>query len=180
MLGFNNIFIVDGYESDDIIANTVSDKDPQKTIVITSDNDLFQLLDHCSLYSVTKRQSTNKEIFCREYNITPSEWIMVKAIAGCGSDNVPGMKGIGEKTAIAHLKGESKGKKKYDIEQSSNIIDRNIPLVKLPFQGCPNPKLRSNQLSLEKFQTVCKKYGMESLLTPKQISDWSFIIARIT
>jgi 5'-3' exonuclease len=180
MLGFNNVFMVDGYESDDIIANIVSGKDPQKTIVITSDNDLLQLLDHCSLYSVTKKQSTNKEIFYREYGIAPSEWAMVKAIAGCGTDNVPGVKGVGEKTAIAYLKGESKGKKKFDIEQSSDIIDRNLPLVKLPFQGCPGPRLRNNNLSTAKFQTVCDKYGMESLLTPKQIFEWTSIIARVT
>jgi len=180
MLGFNNVFLVDGYESDDTIANIVFGKDPPKTIVITSDNDLLQLLDHCSLYSITKRQSTNKEIFCREYGIAPHEWVMVKAIAGCGSDNVPGVKGVGEKTAVAYLKGESKGKRKQDIEQSSDIIERNIQLVKLPFKGCPTPKLRRNDLSIEKFRLVCREYGMESLLSTKQISEWASIAALIS
>ncbi len=178
-LGFSNIFLVDGYESDDTMASIVSGRNPEETIVITSDNDLLQLLDNCSLYSVTKKQSTNKEIFQREYGIEPKDWVMVKAIAGCSTDNIPGVVGVGEKTAIAYLKGTCKGKRRFDIEQSSEIIQRNIPLVKLPFQGCPSPKLRSNCLSLEKFKHVCKEYGMESLLSPRQISDWSSIVALV-
>jgi 5'-3' exonuclease len=180
MLGFRNVFLVDGYESDDTIASIVFGKDPEKTIVVTSDNDLLQLLDHCSLYSITKKQSTNKEVFQREYSIAPSEWVMVKAIAGCGSDNVPGIVGIGEKSAVSFLKGQLKGQRRGNIDLFADIIDRNIPLVKLPFQGCPTPKLRNNDLTIEKYKTICKQYGMESLLALKQIFEWSSIVARIS
>lgn len=179
MLGFSNIFMVDGFESDDIMANITSGKDPQKTIVITSDNDLLQLLDHCSLYSVTKHQSTNKEIFQREYGIEPKDWAMVKAIAGCSTDNVPGIGGVGEKSAIAYLKGTLKGSRRESIDLFPNIIERNIPLVTLPFQGCPTPRIRNNDLTIAKYKIICKQYGMESLLAPKQILEWSSIIARI-
>lgn len=178
-IGFSNVFMLEGYESDDLIANILQTEKFDKTIVIASDNDLLQLLDFCSIYNISKKQTINKTIFNRDYGIEPKEWVQVKAIAGCNTDNIKGVIGVGEKKAIAFLKGELKGKSLENIKNSKEIIDRNMRLVKLPFEGCPTLKLRKNDLSIEKFKTICKEYGFESLLTQKAISDWSKIISRI-
>ena len=172
-LGFSNVFEVNGYESDDLIANVVWGKNPDETIVISSDTDLYQLLDYCSIYAITKGQTTNKEIFRRHYGIEPIQWVKVKAIAGCSTDNVKGIMGIGEKKAIDYLIGKlNKGKMFLKIEDSQEIIGRNIQLVALPFAGTPTPKLRKNTLTMDKFRSICREYGMDSLLEKKSLAKW--------
>jgi DNA polymerase-1 len=182
-LGFSNVFHISGLESDDLIASILINQDVRldQNIVVSSDSDLYQLLDRCSIYSITKSQTMNKEIFMRHYEgITPNQWIIVKAIAGCSTDNVKGIIGIGEKNAIAYLKGTlNKGKRYESIEQGKEITDRNLNLVKLPFLGTPLPKIRKNNLSLDKFNSVCNEYGMVSFLEKKNIIRWEKIISQI-
>lgn len=170
-LGFSNNYIISGYEADDLIACIVKNRDPSETIIITSDNDLYQLLDNGSIFSPTKNQTTNREIFRREYGIEPSEWFMAKAIAGCNGDNVIGVKGVGIKTAIKYMKGYRKGSKSSLIDMSSDMISRNIPLVKLPFQGCPTPAIKSNTLSVKKFERVCEKFNFRTLME-QSLRSW--------
>jgi 5'-3' exonuclease len=181
-LGFANIFEVSGYESDDLIAVLVQQGlyPADKTIVISSDADLYQLLGQCSLYSITKAQTTNLDGFQRNYGITPDDWVKVKAMAGCSSDNVKGISGIGEKKAIDYLTGKlNHGKMFLKIKDSQEIIDRNLQLVELPFIGTPIPKLRRNGLMLDCFTVVAQTYGLKSLLDKKSLLRWEKIIRRI-
>ncbi len=180
-LGFSNIFEVNGFESDDIIANIVNHKNEnQNIIVISSDEDLYQLLDNCAIYSISKQQTMTKEIFIRHYGITPFQWIAVKAIGGCRSDNVQGVEGVGETKSIDYLKGKlNKGKVFLRIENSEEIIKRNLRLVRLPFENTPLPKIRPNYLSLDKFKFICDEFGFESLKTEKIYSMWKNIAARV-
>jgi 5'-3' exonuclease len=175
-LGFRNIYRIRGYESDDLIACIVKGRNPKETIVVSSDHDLFQLLDNCSLYAPTKKQSTDKNIFMREHGIEPSLWHQVKAIAGCNTDEVPGIPSVGEKSAVKYLKGQLKGIKLKDIEAKPEIIKRNLPLVTLPFAGCPVPRLVKNELTIDGFKEVCEKYGMGSLLERDAIRIWERLI----
>jgi len=185
-LGFVNIFEVEGYESDDIIAKLVIDRStPDETIVISGDEDLFQLLDYCSVYSITKKQTTTKKIFEMHYRLQPKDWVLVKAIGGCGSDKVPGVApGIGSKTAISYLLDELKktGKKYNDIkndkENPEGNFERNLKLVKLPFKNTPAPRLRKNNLSMESFKYICKEYGLDSFLERDMLRRWENIVER--
>jgi 5'-3' exonuclease len=182
MLGFENIFRVNGYESDDLIAKYVIDRkcSPEGTIVITRDHDLYQLLDYCSLHCITKAQTTSREIFLRHYGILPDTWSMVKAIAGCSGDKVPGVFGIGEKKAIAFLKGElNPGKMLLKIHESKDLIYKSLQLVKLPYPGTPLMKLKKNNLNLDRFKCACTTYGMESLMDKNTLPRWGRIISRI-
>ena len=181
-LGFSNCFEVEGYEADDIIAKLVQNypNEQEPTIVISSDEDLYQLLDFCSIYAITKKQTTDKEIFKRHYGIEPAKWSEVKAIAGCGTDNIKGVSGIGEKTAAKYLLGQMKPGKKYKkILDSKQLIKENLRLVKLPFENTPTPKVKQNHLDISKFVSVCKEYGFESFLDKKTLSRWEAIISRI-
>lgn len=181
-LGFSNIFEVAGYESDDIIARIVLGKtNPEETVVVSGDEDLFQLLDYCSVYSITKKQTMTKKIFEMHYKITPEDWVMVKALGGCSSDKVPGVaSGIGEKTAISYILNTLKvnGKKYNDIKNNINKLDFNLKLVKLPFENTPTPKLRKNNLSMESFKAVCKEYGFDSFLEREFMRRWENIVER--
>jgi len=172
MIGFNNNFMMTGFEADDIIAKAVINS-INIPIVVTADEDLFQLLDYCMVYNPTKDEMMTKQILEMERNASPSDWIRMKQIAGCSSDNVPGVKGVGEKTALSYIHGALKeGKKKKDIELSQDIIARNEWLVRLPLPGTPPIPFRADQLSLDMFQEVCGEYGLASFLEDDKWQEW--------
>lgn len=99
------VFVVEkeGFEADDIIG-TIAKKTDVKTIVITGDKDSFQLVDEQTEIHFTKRGLTDLEIYTldnfeQKMGITPIQVIELKSLMGDSSDNIPGVKGVGEKTA---------------------------------------------------------------------------------
>ncbi len=125
----------EGYEADDLIGtlSLLGKKRGIHTDIITGDKDSFQLVDddvHV-MYTATRSGSqfvTVDRAYIRErYGVTPSELIEVKALMGDKSDNIPGVTGIGEKTAIKLVQeygtvenlyariDEQKGKRKENL-----------------------------------------------------------------
>ncbi len=97
------------YEADDIIGTLVKkaeeDKDFNSTI-ISSDKDLLQLINFETDVKLLKKDSfirMDEKVFLEEYGIEPIKMIDLKALMGDASDNIPGVKGIGEKTALKLL-----------------------------------------------------------------------------
>ncbi len=93
-----------GIEADDIIG-TLSKRFCCETIIITGDKDSFQLVDETSKVFFTKRgvsdiEEYNAENFKEKVGIEPCQIIDLKALMGDSSDNIPGVKGVGEKTAL--------------------------------------------------------------------------------
>ena len=100
---------IDNYEADDIIGTYAKfcDKD-EKVIgtIISSDKDLLQLISNDIDIKLLKQKDYiryNVETFKKEYGIEPINIIDLKALMGDASDNIPGVKGIGEKTALKLL-----------------------------------------------------------------------------
>ncbi len=180
--GFRNCFIETGYESDDLIASIVINSSDNKFIVVTTDSDLFQLLDYCVIYNPIKKRIITKEIFKEEHHIDPDQWAMVKAISGCNSDNVYGVQGIGEKTAVRYLKKElhakSKVIKKIETVEEQIRIKKNLSLVTLPFDGAKKIKITDNSFKDEVFYVddfidICMEYGFESFM--RDLTKWKEI-----
>ena len=93
---------VENYEADDIIATYVkiAKKENIETLVISSDKDLMQLIqDGVSLYDPMKNIKIGPEAVLEKFGVSPDKVIDVQALAGDSSDNVPGVPGIGVKTA---------------------------------------------------------------------------------
>ena len=93
---------VENYEADDIIATYVkiAKKENIETLVISSDKDLMQLIqDGVSLYDPMKNIKIGPEVVLEKFGVSPDKVIDVQALAGDSSDNVPGVPGIGVKTA---------------------------------------------------------------------------------
>ena len=93
---------VENYEADDIIATYVkiAKKENIETLVISSDKDLMQLIqDGVSLYDPMKNTKIGPEAVLEKFGVSPDKVIDVQALAGDSSDNVPGVPGIGVKTA---------------------------------------------------------------------------------
>lgn len=97
------------YEADDIIGTIAAnaEKDPEfDATIVSSDKDLLQLISEEVDVKLLKQKGFiryNQETFINDYGIKPIRIIDLKALSGDPSDNVPGVKGIGEKTALKLL-----------------------------------------------------------------------------
>ncbi|MCH5151421.1 MAG: DNA polymerase I [Clostridiales bacterium] len=111
-----------GVEADDIIGTICNDFDGDSYIV-SGDRDMLQLVSDKTTVLLTKKGVTEVEVLNPEtlkstYNLTPSQIIEYKALRGDTSDNIPGVRGVGEKTALALLE-------KYgDIDALYDNVDK--------------------------------------------------------
>ena len=166
-LGIKNSFMKVGYEADDLMAAITKKYNEQTFTIVSTDKDLYQLLTPQVLVAnpITKKAYTARS-FENEYGIKPKQWIDVKAIAGCTSDKVPGINGVGEITAIKYLNDVlPKDQKKYrEIVKNKAIIKRNKPLVTLPYRDIDIELVKQPQLKKKRFRRTFKELGFESFL----------------
>ncbi|NEU04201.1 MULTISPECIES: DNA polymerase I [Clostridium] len=106
-----NIFELDGFEADDLIGTlaTYVEKEGMEVYIVTGDKDALQLATENIKVVINKKGVTEKEIYDKkrmieEYGVTPEEFIDVKGLMGDKSDNIPGVPGVGEKTAFKLIK----------------------------------------------------------------------------
>ena len=161
-----NIKVVElpGYEADDILGTLAvyAEKNNINTILLTGDRDSFQLASDKITIRIprTKQGKTETEDFDKQkiletYGLLPKQLIEVKGLMGDASDNIPGVPGVGEKTALNLIKefanidsiyeklenGEAvaKGKLKENLESNKDLailsrelgrIDVNAPIEK--------------------------------------------------
>ena len=101
-MGFKQIE-KDGYESDDIIASItkLAKQKNIKVIVVTHDKDMYQLIDDDKvvIYDPRKKLFINEDEAFKKFGVHPKDFINFQALLGDSSDNIPGVKGVGVKTA---------------------------------------------------------------------------------
>lgn len=167
-LGYRNVYYKFGYEADDIIASVCLDLPARdEAIIVSADKDLFQLLsERVCIYNPHQKKATTLESFQRDFGVSATQWVDVKAIAGCGTDEVVGVAGIGEKTAAKFLNGTLKpdSKAHQAIVNGNAIWKRNRPLVQLPYPGVPKYKYRKDRVTRKRWRRVMESLGMNSLL----------------
>ncbi|GKX30015.1 DNA polymerase [Vallitalea longa] len=125
-----NIYEMEGYEADDILG-TLAHKAQESgldTTVLSGDRDLLQLATDRVKISIpkTKKGTTTVENYFEKdvidlYSVTPTEFIDLKGLMGDASDNIPGVPGIGEKTAIKIIS------KYHSIEEAYENVDELKP-----------------------------------------------------
>lgn len=133
-----NYYEIDNYEADDIIGTFAEKCNNNKdfdAVIISSDKDLLQLITdevEVKLLKTSGSIRMTREEFINTYGIEPKRMVDLKALMGDASDNIPGVKGIGEKTAISLLKeygtlenlynniDSVKGKVKEKLEQDKD------------------------------------------------------------
>ena len=104
-LGFQ-VIECPGYEADDVIGTSAAmarEHGGIETYILTGDRDSLQLIDGTTTVILAKTKEDvlfTEEKFAEEYGITPAQFVDVKALMGDSSDNIPGVAGIGEKTAL--------------------------------------------------------------------------------
>ena len=120
------LYELDDYEADDIMASLAkkADKENIETILITSDLDALQCIsDHTKVYALKKGLSNIEEFhpesFTAKYGLRTDQFLDLKSLQGDSSDNIPGVPGVGAKTATDLLQ-------KYDTLDG---IYENIDLI---------------------------------------------------
>ncbi len=105
LLGFT-VLSLEGYEADDIIGTVAGFANSDSgtfSYVLTGDRDSLQLISESTNVLLAGNTDTVKfdtEAFADKYGVRPEQFVDVKALMGDSSDNIPGVAGIGEKTAI--------------------------------------------------------------------------------
>lgn len=142
-----------GYEADDIIGTLVRRGEDRgfRIVIVTGDKDFRQLISpSTSLWDTMRDRYTDYEAFKEEYHIAPEKVIDLMGLSGDSSDNIPGVPGVGEKTALGlireygtlenvyrHLNEIHKKKLKENLEASRDdavlskklvTIDQDIPI----------------------------------------------------
>ncbi len=104
------IYTMEGYEGDDVIGTIASQasKKGHRTYILTGDKDSFQLVDDMGLISVLIPQKGeineyNKQKVFENLSVYPNQVVDYKALCGDSSDNIPGIRGIGPKSAASLL-----------------------------------------------------------------------------
>ncbi len=129
-----NICIIEkeGYEADDVIGTLAKygQKEGLDVTILTGDRDSFQLVDEKIKVRIprTKMGKTETEDYTKskileEYGLEPEKLIEVKGLMGDTSDNIPGVPGVGEKTAINLIKEYGKIEELYDrLENNTDTV----------------------------------------------------------
>ena len=199
---------IDNYEADDIIgtfSKYCEENDNYDGLIISSDKDLLQLVSNVVSIKLLKSKDYiryNKDSFYNEYNIYPINVIDLKSLMGDPSDNIPGVKGIGEKTAlkllqdyktldgvyknIDNISGKLKEKLLNDKENAYMSYDLATIYREVPLEiGIDDIKYLGNQKGLNEFYEDLEFYSflkkeevkkIEKLLEYKILDDTSNLI----
>lgn len=176
-IGFQNNFIQTGLEGDDLMARIAKDRPFERVIIVTEDQDLYQTLryGHVAVYHPRKKKYMTGDGFQRKYGIPPVQWLAVKMMAGCTTDNVAGIEGVGEKTAIKFLR--------HELKESSVVYQRivsfggqltlghNQVLVKIPHIATQRMRIVPDEFSKSGFMRTCSEYGLKSFIGHR-IKEW--------
>ncbi len=141
---------ISGFEADDIIGSFAKQHPNKEMVILTSDRDMLQLVDdNITLLLMRKGVSdileVNMDNFEEEYEVRPDQIIDMKAMMGDSADNIPGIPGIGEKTALKLLKqydtldnllantDQLKGKQKENVENNIDIahLSKELATIKI-------------------------------------------------
>ncbi|MDD3293837.1 MAG: DNA polymerase I [Geobacteraceae bacterium] len=172
----------DGYEADDIIGSIARqcEKKGMKVVVVTGDKDLMQIVtDSVTLLDTMKDKASGIPEVVERFGVEPAQVVDVMGLAGDSSDNIPGVPGIGEKTALKLIKefgsldalleraGEVKGKNGERLREYADqarlsrtlaTIDTNVPV------DCRYEDLEVSPPDTKRLNELFREYGFTTLM----------------
>ncbi len=116
----------EGYEADDILGTlaNMGEQNSVEVFVLTGDRDSLQLISDTTKVLLSGNTDTvtfDREKFFEKYTIQPEQFVDLKALMGDSSDNIPGVAGVGEKTAIKLIAAEGSLEKLYEGIEDKDI-----------------------------------------------------------
>ncbi|MFC0270265.1 DNA polymerase I [Metabacillus herbersteinensis] len=200
---------LENYEADDIIGtlSQKAERDGYEVKVITGDKDLTQLATDKITIDITKKGITDVDSYTpafieKKYGLTPSQIVDMKGLMGDSSDNIPGVPGVGEKTAIKLLKefttlenvlksidqvSGNKLKEKLEENKQQALMSKELATI-----DCDAPleitldEVLYEGYDVNKIVPLYKELGFNSLLDKladeieveeEEVEDISFIVA---
>ena len=168
-----------GLESDDLLAWTSAylTEKKEKGIMVTGDSDLWQAItDHVSWYDPQRDILHTPKTLKVQRGIFPSQWGFVKALGGCTTDGVPGIKGVSEKGAIDYVNNKiPRHHKKYKLIREAlknGELEFWKKLVVLPHRKTKPLSLSAPTYHPEVFYDFCKEHKIESFLSGAGRRKW--------
>ena len=173
------IFWQKGLEADDSMAWAAKEltRRGEEGVMVTGDGDLYQCITQkIAWYDPGRDLLYSPHSFQKKFHIKPDQWGLVKAIGGCSTDNVPGIRGVSEKGAIDYLLGRlpSHHKKHQTIALAMAFgeVKKWQELVVLPHQKTRPLDLHPPDYQPEAFFDFCKVNDIDSYLTDKGRRRW--------
>jgi DNA polymerase I len=168
-IGYRNIFHHPGAEADDMIAAVVKSYPKVRCLIITTDHDLYQLIDeHAWYYNVVKKQRIAEEyVEERNFGVGPSLWVEYKSLTGCKTNNIPGIPRVGAKTGAMILQGTAKEKIMKLLEEHTHTVERNRNLIRLPYHALNLPArmtVQKDQPNHRTWDKLCRELDMKFLI----------------
>ena len=138
----------EGFEADDVLGSlsTILNNQNKKVLIVTGDRDTYQLISNKTKILYTKRgisdvDLVDEKFFLKKFGIKTNQYVEYLALKGDPSDNIPGLPGVGEKTAINLLK------KYKDINNIYNNLSDLTPKIKDSFETNKDILLMSKDLA---------------------------------
>ncbi len=158
------IFEMDGYEADDILGalSTQASRQDMDTVILTGDADMMQLVSpKIKVYypkpggSFSDAMLYDEEAVKQRYGVSPAQIADLKALKGDPSDNIPGVPGVGDKTALklvqqfgsveqmlAHLDEVEPAKLKDKLKENVELVKRSHELATIDQRDAGHAGLR--------------------------------------
>lgn len=213
-LGFQPVGMTD-YEADDLIGtlSQIGEARGMSVKILTGDRDTLQLIsDNTSVVLLTtKRDGSESEVITPdvmmdEYNLSPSQWVDVKGLMGDASDNIPGVRGVGQKTAIKLIQeygsidgvyenlGDMKGallgnltvgEEMAKLSRELSVICRSVPLegvdelLSTDIDDAMDREALAQLLTRLNFRSFLERFNLTSPVTGTAREDLKVIADRI-
>lgn len=166
----------EGLEADDVIAKSceVITEAGEAAVIVSSDADLYQCLTPQIAIFDGHHKYFNRNTFHNKYGCWPEDWGTVKAIAGCPSDNVTGVKGVGTVIAIQYITNRlAETSVRYArIAENRELIERNREIVTLPHHKTQAVCLHDPVYDYAAFTEIVEEHGMFPYKTQHALSVW--------
>lgn len=183
-LGFK-VIECPGFEADDIIgtAASMAEKNGIETYILTGDRDSLQLITGMTTVVLAKTKEDvyfDEAEFEKNYGLKPVQFVDVKALMGDSSDNIPGVSGIGEKTALKLIQtagdldslyasenffGQSASVcKKLSEGRESAYLSRNLALIRRDAPICPPEEIFAERsINRAEFTSLCEELELNTM-----------------
>jgi DNA polymerase-1 len=176
------VISVVGFEADDVLA-TLATAGAQRGLEVylcTSDKDCRQLIgEHVRLYNLRKRQEFGREELLTDWGVTPEQVVDLQTLVGDSVDNVPGVPGIGLKTAakllqdfgtlesiLTNIERIPGAKRQENLRNSGALIERTRRLVRLDVNvpiELDWDSWRLRDMDGPRLQKLCQEWGFNTL-----------------
>ncbi|MEQ8198388.1 MAG: DNA polymerase I [Clostridiaceae bacterium] len=183
------IFELEGFEADDLLGtlSKIGEAEKKEIYILTGDRDALQLASDTTKIIITKKGVSEKEVYDHkkiqeEFGVTPQQFIDVKGLMGDKSDNIPGIPGVGEKTALKliqtygslenvlqNIDGISGKKLKENLEnyREDAVFSKRLATIirDVPMEFTWEDKKHKDNENTAEVKNLFLRLGMKSLLS---------------